>query len=385
RGGRTLIGLASLVAAIGGTIAAAFAVDFEAAKDLVVSGRFKDVAFVAGETVRVEAKGDDEMFVAGGEVVIDGGGAKTLFVAGGDVRFSGVAADDIIAAGGDLAFRSGAVADDVVAAGGDMRLGAEFELGGAAVLAGGSIAINAPVGADLQASAGDIALNAAVGGDALISAGKLYLGPSARIAGDLNYKAREFEMHEDAVVEGEIIAVPLSEDDDEGFEGGLFKVAATAAALFALSYVVLNVAAATALPALMAATWSAMRARPLSSVGLGFVMSVGSVFVVGFLFATLIGLPLGFLLMTVLAAATPVGGAAVAYGLGQLIRSRFGADAPPAFLARAGWTALGSLILMIVLLIPFLGVLALIVASLMGLGAVVSEAGRLLSRGSASA
>ena len=169
------------------------------------SEAFPDMAFFAGANLNVTAKSTDDLFAAGADITISEAQADHMITAGGDIVISDVAFHDLIAAGGDINFVSGVVTDDLVAAGGDLSVQSGFNIGGSAVLSGGDVDIEAPIGAELRAAGGRLRLNAGVEGDAHLVGGDITLGPAAKIGGDLRYRAKSIDISPDAVISGEVI------------------------------------------------------------------------------------------------------------------------------------------------------------------------------------
>lgn len=127
---------------------------------------FPDMTFFAAGDLTVNTKSSDDTFAVCGDVTLSEAQADHMIVAGGDIIVTKVAFHDLIAVGGDINFVSVTVTDDVVSAGGDFDLKPEFNVGGSAVLTGGDVDINTPIGDELRATAGRLRLYANVAGDA---------------------------------------------------------------------------------------------------------------------------------------------------------------------------------------------------------------------------
>lgn len=341
-----------------------------------------DMAFLSARELTISAKSTDDIFAAGGDISINGAQADHLLAAGGDITVVNAAVHDLVLFGADATLVSGIATDDLVAAVGDLDIQADFKIGGSAVLSGGELTIAAPVGGELRAAGGRINLAANVEGDAHLVGEKVMIGPNVRIGGDLRHRAHEIVIDPTAVIVGEMVRLePVRRPDLERWGAK----AAAAAALFALAFLigigVLVVAIALALPALMNSSAAMIRNKPLSTLGVGFLISVAAPVVIVILLASLFGIPLALLIAVIYAAAAPLALAAFAYFVGIEGRRAIskGAGEPPGAFARALWTALAAGGLIVVAVIPLLGGLVWLLAYMVGIGAVMTRGGKALA------
>ena len=374
RAGAIVAGAAALAFA-----AVAAAVELRSGNDVQLSGNFSDLAFAAGDNVTLSLTTTDDVAVAGGEVNARDATMDDAFLGGGDISFLTSTARDLFAIGGEIDVLSGVIADDFVAVGGRIKVAREARVEGAVVVAGREITIDAPVGAGLRATGGSIAINATINGDVYLDGGTLEIGPDTHITGTLTHRGRRVELAPEAQVDGQIFALtPRAEPDYKR----LAQVAGWLALSVSLGFLLLGAVVALALPRLMNETAAIARRRPLSMLGLGFLIFVLAPVIFLFLIVSVLGLALGFLLAAIYAVLWPLALAGAAYALGMLIRTRVRPLAQPApgAGARLLWSAIGLVLLVIVGLIPFLGSLIWLIAFLVGLGAVSVEASRALAR-----
>ena len=349
--------------------------------DVNAEGPLQDIAFFAAGNLNLSVKSLDDVFAAGGDIAMDGAQADRMHVAGGDVTMINVAFHDVVAAGGDLNFITGTVTDDVVAAGGDLTLAQGFAVGGSAVLAGGDVVIETPIGGELRVAAGRLTLSADVAQNARLVGDTVRIGPNVAIGGDLSHRAKVFEMDPSATVEGEIIELEPAEGPD--MERWSIQAAATLAAFFfalLIGIAVLVIVIALALPGLMNSASAMIREKPLSTLGIGFLITAAAPVVIIALFATVIGGPLALMIAALYAAAAPLAIAVAIYVVAMAMRRLFSksADAPgPA--ARAVWTLIGGALFVVLGLVPVLGGLVWLVAYVFGVGAVMTRGGKALA------
>lgn len=361
-------------------------IETQAGETLLKDGVLSDMAFFSAGNLNVNAKSTDDIFAAGGDVTLNETQADHMIAAGGDISISEVAFQDLIVAGGDINFISGVVTDDVVAAGGDLNIEQQFKINGSAMLSGGEVSIDAPIGAELRAAAGRLMLNANVIGNAHLIGEEVTIGPNVTIGGDLSHRARNFTMDSSVVVEGEIIELEPSAAPD--MEQWGVKAVATIAA-FALAFLIglalLVVVVAAALPGLMNSASDMIRTKPLTTLGLGFLIVAAAPVVIVILFATVLGVPLALLIGVIYLAAAPLALAAFIYYAGMLIRQLLSnqSNTTPGPASRIAWSALAAIALVLIGLIPLAGGLFWLIAYTIGMGAVMTRGGKALAKGPA--
>jgi hypothetical protein len=359
--------------------------DFYTDEEVVLEGAVDDMLFAAARRISLEASSTDDVFLAGATITVNGARADRLTMAGESLIFTSFQAEDVVAAGRQLQFLGGAVADDVLAAGAEVTLADGFEVGGSAMLAGADVIVEAPVGGELRAAGERVRLNALVDGDVELSGNRVIVGPETRIRGGLTHRAEEIEIAPEAQIDGEVVALEPRADVDAG--GAIAGMVVIGIALFA-GVLVLFALLAGSLPALMRSSAERMRGQPLATLGAGFLIAFAAPVVMAILAVTVIGVPIAIVLAIMLAAAAPLAITATVYFIGRqfaALAHRSAAAGEPGFGARAGWTALGALALLIVGLIPFIGGLAWLAAYVFGLGAVVILIARTLSSGPSAA
>jgi cytoskeletal protein CcmA (bactofilin family) len=282
--------------------------------------------------------------------------------------------------GGELNLNSGSVSDDVVLAGGRIEIARNFPIGGSAVITGGKVTLDGEIGDSATVRAGDLHLNGEIKGDADLAGRRIVIGPTARIGGDLTYRARNIEISPLAVIAGKTTALPFPQLNKRQIFGLVVGGLIFAAIIYFLGTAVLTLAITAFAPALMAATAMRIRTNPLATLGWGLLWVVAVPVLAAFLCATIIGIPLGLVLIGLYVLAFPFGGATAVHFLGMTIRGWFGRKAEPGLGARLGWTLLGAAALCVLVLIPFVGGVVCILAGVVGLGALTAELGRAVHR-----
>lgn len=335
-----------------------------------------DMVFLAGEEVIASQSTSDDIFAAGSMVEAKGASADHLFLAGGEITVSDAQVRDVIAAGGDIRLNAANIADDVIIAGGEITARESFDIGGTAVLAGGRVRFEAPVGQDLRIGANDIFVNSVVGGNARLSGEKIALGPNARIQGNLLYRGDDLTVDPAAVIEGSRTQLPPLEGyNAEEFGAGIGAFFMVFSLSIIVSYFVIVAVLVLAVPGLMRNTSQMLQSTPLKALGIGVIYALVIPVLGIILLWTVLGIPLAILLLVASLALTPVAVAVTAHFIGMFARRLVTkkTEPPEKTIGRILWPLAGVVILFALTLIPFLGLLVLLFAMLFGLGAFIRQ------------
>lgn len=346
-----------------------------------------DMVFVSGEEVVASQSTTDDLFAAGGTVETKGASADHLFLAGGDITVSEAQVSDVVAAGGEIRLNAANVADDVIVAGGEIITKESFDIGGSAVVAGGTVRFESPVGQDLRIRAGEIYLNSTVAGTVRLSGDTIELGPNTRIGGDLLYRGQSLTIDPAAVIEGNRTELPMSESyAAEEFGKGVGQFFLVFGLSILVSYFVIVALLVFAVPRLMRSTSDMLQSKPWQALGIGVLYAL-IVPVLGFaLVWTVVGIPLAILLFLASLALTPFAIAVTAHFVGisarRIVTKKTGPTEGPG--ERILWPLAGVIILFALALIPLVGILVQLLALLFGLGAFLKQAAGALSTPAAS-
>ncbi|MDP8977247.1 MAG: hypothetical protein M3N17_01430 [Actinomycetota bacterium] len=119
--------------------------------------------YVSGGQVLVEGDVDGDLLAAGGTVTVEGAVTGDLMAAGGTVMLSGDVAGDVRTAGGSVTV-DGPVAEDLLVAGGDVVLAAPGRVGEDLIFAAGAMRRDGDVSGNVLGSTGDYESRGSVGG-----------------------------------------------------------------------------------------------------------------------------------------------------------------------------------------------------------------------------
>lgn len=352
------------------------------AKQVSLSGDHQKQQFLAAKRVEARtANVSDDIFAAGQDLIFDTVSAEHIIAAGMSLNFSDITADDLVLAGGQMSL-SGDVRDDVIAAvcpfcpmGGRLHLTNRLQIGDDARLAGRDIAVDGRIGGHLFAASEQFTLSGEVVGNANIEAKRIVLTSTARIGGDLLYAGpSKPELLEGAVVSGEIRQVDANFSfADKKSPKNWVMYGILAMLSFILALLLLGSALQIAVPQLLSRAAETASEKPWASIGRGFALALLVPALVVLLLATLIGIPIGLVIMAAYFILLALAFISISYCIGLYVRKLLGKQAPHLGAgSRVLWTVSGILILMFIGLIPFLGWAISTLALLAGLGAVFS-------------
>lgn len=269
---------------------------------LAVDEVVDDDVLVAAESVTIAGTVHGDVYAAAERVVISGTVNGDVYAAGAVVEITGTVAEDVIAAGGTVIVRAASIGDSLITAGGTVSVSDDVTIAGGFIFGGGSVGSNASVGRGMYGAAGSFDFNGTVEKDAWLSLSTLTAGDDATIAGDLSYSVgQDTGLPESLTVHGAIHyidPVPYTSDwerfDTRGvFEGmsigyHLWSYAAALLIGFMFLHFFGDVARNVALT---------MRNRFWGSLGWGIVVMFGTMPVIIVVMLTVVGIPLGLLLM----------------------------------------------------------------------------------------
>jgi hypothetical protein len=220
-------------------------------------------------------------------------------------------------------------------------------------VADGDILVRGTVKGSVVALNGDVTIRGKVGGDVVAVAGLATLGRAARVSGDLEYLDKKPVLAPGAKVSGKV----------KKFDGGSFKgTFATAAiiiwAAFSVSMLLLGILLLLLAPRAADAVGRTVKHHKGMAIGVGIAAFILLPILAGLLSITVIGTPLGIILLLLLIPLFAIAYVTSGFAIGRLIIKG----------ARILALIVGLLILCLLTLVPFLGALVGLLAVIFGLG-----------------
>jgi hypothetical protein len=218
---------------------------------------------------------------------------------------------------------------------------------------------------DVVALGGDVSIDGRVDGDVVAVSGRVMLAPGARVGGDI-VSSRAPVLGEGAEVGGEVtpLVVPFEVERPlvDWFLASWVSVTASLLVLGLLFFWLIGPRGADAI-------YESGRRHPLRSTATGLIVAFGIPVVSTIGLLSIIGAPLALMLLFGIALLASVGYLAAAWLLGRWTPELLRVEVTR--LPRTAWFLVGFGLLRLVALIPFVRSVSWVVASIVGLGAIV--------------
>jgi cytoskeletal protein CcmA (bactofilin family) len=322
-------------------------------------------AFGGGVDIQADVQGD--LVAAGGRVVTAGRVEGNLIVAAGSVDLGGTVRGNVRGVGGAITI-SGQVGRNLNAGGGTVVLAPEAVIDGHARLVGGEIRVAGTVAGKLYAAGAVIVLGGDLQGDVELVAQEIEVLPTARIKGTLTYwSPRDARIDHKATIQGGVI------HNFPEFPRALTRtgtaLVTVSRVLFMAGLIVTGVALYLLFPGFTVLASHTIGSDPFRSLGIGLVLVVTMPVIAILTMLTILGIPLGLLVFVLYFAALLVGFLITAFFLGDVGCRTFLREGRRSRSTRVLWLILALALLALVNQIPYLGGTLMVVAVLLGLGA----------------
>lgn len=315
------------------------------AKDQVVDHDY----FAAGESVTIEGVVNGDAYVAGNTVTVTGTVNGDVLVAGRYVDVRGVVSGDVRGAGERVVI-AGKVGGNLTLAGSTVEVMSTAVIPGSIVAGAGDLTVSAPIGKGITAGVGNLRIDNTVGGD-------------------LTYwSEHDLELAPDASVSGAVVRhdMPKAEKKEKVAAGALAGIIASFKLLEMIGFIIMGVLVIKLLPRYTGDVIAHTRTRPWVALFVGFCAVILFPVSVLILLATLVGIPLAFVLLLSFILICVFAKIFAALFVGQTVLSLF-TKTPNMY----GALFIGILAFFILMVIPVVGWLAASVLFLMSLGGLI--------------
>lgn len=323
--------------------------------------------YTAGADVRVAVPVTGDLLAAGGRVSVDQEVGADAAIAGGSIELRAPVRQDVRAAGGTVNIESD-IGGELVAAGGTLTLTNKASIAHAALLTGGQVIVDGRIGKGARIYAGTITLSGQIDGNTRLYGREIKLLPGAKIIGDLSYASPNPLSQDQA---GQVTGSITREKTPEGWQS---QAAGKRSFLWFHPIFILSMLLAGALlyllfPNAVRGAEAVINAHPGKSflIGLALLFTIPPAAIL--LMITIIGIPVGFILLLLYPLCWLLGYLAAAFFIGGKISN---ALKQPVTLSVGRWVLfllLALVILAILSMLPFIGGLIVLCALMTGLGA----------------
>jgi hypothetical protein len=172
----------------------------EYGNNIVITRPVYENLYIAGGNVTINAPIHGDLIIAGGTIVINDTVFKDILLAGGRAFLNGFAGDDIRCAGGEIHISKN-VNGEVVVAGGQVFIDKGVTIG-SLLASGGNITVDGNVNGEVRGAVGNLILNGNISKDIDCRGGKITI--NGRIDGQSVLAARDIIIGNDAVFGNDI-------------------------------------------------------------------------------------------------------------------------------------------------------------------------------------
>lgn len=353
---------------------AANASDFRSGDRLVIAKDqvINDDLYFAGSSITVDGTINGDLIAAGGEIRVSGTVNGSLLAAGGSITVTGSVTDDIRAAGGNIII-DGSAGDNILVFGGNLALGKNARVNRDLTVGAGSAAIDGTVNGNLNGGASNMELDGSVAGNVTVNIDdRLRVLPGAKIGGNLEYTSpRPAEIS--GTVSGKTLYTQSPERRERSFLSGL-----AGEVLSYLWLLLVGIVFLIAAPGMTQRIADSVPIDTLKKALWGILLLIVTPILAVILLITVIGIPLGLILLAIYIIAVYVSRIFVGLWVGQYALRRLNKETSHKALS----LAIGLLIVFIGINLPLLGTFIHFVIIVIGLGALVLTGYELYRRSS---
>ena len=345
------------------------AMTVKSGQNIIINEPIKGNLFGAGNLVIIDNTVDGDIFVAGNSITIKGIVNGDVFAAGSNVEVFGTINGNLRAVGSNIKIM-GRVERNILAAGANLIVDTGAFVGGNITCAGATLLLQGSVGKEVNAVAQNVIISGSIGGDVNLrldaknKQGQLTVLGSAKITGNLNYKAiSQADIKLGAKISGKVDYTPLPVSENKAknvfARFGWFINVFGFLSLFLAGLVLIYL-----LPKVTERIYLAMKEKGWSVLGIGLAGSVVIPIAGIILLFTVIAIPLVFASWALFLIAMYFAKAMVAIAVGKWLSERFNWK-----LHKILHLLVGLVIIFFVGLVPFVGGAAMWLAVLWAFGA----------------
>jgi cytoskeletal protein CcmA (bactofilin family) len=294
-------------------LASVKAIEIKSGESVTINAPVREDLYVTGGTVVINAPIYGDLIVAGGTITLNDTVSFDLIVMGGEIFVNGYVADDVRSAGGRIQI-NGNIGGDLVVAGGTISIGKNSLVKGSLLVGGGDVTLdgtvegqmkagvgkltfNGTVRKDIDFRGGELQINGQVFGKSTLAATKINIGEGASFHNDIRYWTKDGDLDfKNSIKSGGAVFDPELE-----METGRWQYLGFVSVLAVLWYLGAALIMIFVIQFLFSATFknaaSTVLSESLKSLGFGFLFVVAVPVAIVFSFVTLVGIPIGLILL----------------------------------------------------------------------------------------
>lgn len=323
----------------------------------------QDTLFASGRTVDVASEVYGDVFCAGQNITISGLVHGDVICAGQTVTVTGTIDGDVRLAGQTVTL-GGPVGGNATVASQSFSLGSGAKVTGDFSLASGDGTFNGTVGRDLAVSSGDITIAGQIGRNIKGNTTNLTLSEGSHVNGNVEYTSNnDLRRSGGALVDGTVTRKDVPKQESK--RGAVFGFAAAWFLYWFCAMLLTALVLVLIMPSLIHRTTNRAVASPWRALATGFVASILVPIAIVLFMATVIGIPLAFIVGLAWLLVVLLSGPFFGYYIGRLILR--GSTRPIVIML------VGAGLLLITYFIPVVGFIALLAALWFGSGMILME------------
>lgn len=355
------------------------------AKEETVAGSL----YAAGSNITVEGRVQGDLVCAGQNITVNGTVDGDVLCAGQTVTINGQVGGSVRAAGNSITI-NGKVAHTLMAASSNLSLGSSAEIGWDAIFGTAMADLRGTVKRDIDGAGAAVTMAGPVGRNVWLMlddrssrstnkgkdqkaeterAPNLVIAKGAAIGGSLNYTAsRDASIQPGSSIKGETKRhEPMARKHDSG-QGMIAWLWWRIIVIF--SALVIGLVLASWLRRPLLDIGQRVLAKPYKALGLGALVMFLTPLAAIVLMVTLIGLPLGIIMLLLWGVVMYLGKIVVSIIIGHELLKRYGRKAEGKAISLVSAMAVGVVLTFIIFSIPVVGWLASLAATLIGVGGI---------------
>lgn len=333
---------------------------------------------VAGAEVKVTAEAAGSIYAAGARVALSGPVAAAVKAVGASVLLTGKVGGNVGIAGGVVEINS-PVGGNLRTGGATVAIGKDANIAGELTAGGASVVFDGRAGGDVRLGGASVTFNGVSDGSVSLAGASVVIGPDARIAGNLLVRSPSAPV----ITAGAVITGRTTHYRPVDFTPPAWMWMAGIAVVVVLGTILAGTVLILFGGRVFSTAADHARHRPMSSFLIGVVVVILIPAIAIVLIATIAGLSVGLAILFLLPVLLVFGHAVAATGIaaGLFIR-----NTGPIGLGRAVLMLIaGAIIVVLIGLIPWVGMWAVCIVLVLGVGALARTVGNKLRAATAPA
>lgn len=341
-------------------------------KTVTISQTLSENAYIAGQEVYISATAEKDLLGAGGKVTANAPVVGDLMLAAGSINILDSVGGDVRVAGGDVTIAK-SVGGDLLVFGGVVTVLPSATIGGDVIIFGGAVDIQGAVQGSLKVHAESVTVNGVVMGPASVkTSDSVSFGEKADFRSSLAYSAPiDATIAEGAKLGGEVVFTKEegASSNDKNLFAGILAVVGIMMLIKFIGMLSVALVLTNAFKNASLALSTQTIQKFWQMLGVGFIAIISIPVLTLLLFASVVGMYFGFILLALYLFALLVAGVFMCITTGALLSKLIQKEVKIDW----KWTLFGTIVVFALPFVPVLGWVAILVLFFASMGAVVAS------------